>query len=366
MESVNLVEDNLGMSSQIATKKTAKPTIAGILLIVAGIISIIGFISFLAINEHMISMMQEVNPSFQKAVLKLTTEGTIAYYHICGTIGCILSIFTLFGGILAIKRKLWVLTIICGIIGIIASILAIIPIIFSIPAVILVIISKKEFKNGYEGYKGIPEEKSKSILNATAIIAIGFIVIIAFVLGALFGFVLHDIVETKGAINYQYETGENILKNSDFENGTSQNPMYWFKAMIPNENLTLSWDDEIAYQGNRSVCINNSHVYNYTVINNWAQNIYEIPQGRALELSCYIKTQDAEHVEIMIQCWDENWNYLEYGSTSTPEILNGTNDWKIYKTSISSVPYQTKIITVRLGLIGTGKVWFDDAELVVK
>ena len=94
----------------------------------------------------MINIMQEANPQFQQVIAEQTIEGTIAMYHMCGTIGCILSIFALLGGIFVIQRKFWMLSLIFAAITAIVSLPAIIPIFLSIPAIILLIISRSEFK----------------------------------------------------------------------------------------------------------------------------------------------------------------------------------------------------------------------------
>ena len=46
------------------------------------------------------------------------------------------------------------------------------------------------------------------------------------------------IVEFIGCI----EKGENILLNSDFEEGSNNEPSYWFQAIVPADNLTMLWD----------------------------------------------------------------------------------------------------------------------------
>jgi len=35
------------------------------------------------------------------------------------------------------------------------------------------------------------------------------------------------------------EKGENILLNSDFEEGSNGEPLYWFQAIVPADNLTM-------------------------------------------------------------------------------------------------------------------------------
>jgi len=126
----------------------------------------------------------------------------------------------------------------------------------------------------YEGNK-VGKEKMKK----TSVVLIA----IAFIIGLALGYVIKD--TTKTIERYQFETGENILLNSGFEDEIENSPAYWYKAMIPADNLTMSWDSEVAYNGSKSVSINNTHVYDEVVCNNWAQTINIVPLDRNVELS---------------------------------------------------------------------------------
>ena len=189
------------------------------------------------------------------------------------------------------------------------------------------------------------------------------LITIAFILGLILGYVVGNITETKE--RYQFETDENILLNSGFEDEIENSPAYWYKAMIPADNLTMYWDSEVAYSGSRSVSINNTHIYDEVVCNNWAQTINIVPLDRIIELSGRVKTIDAESVVMVIQCWDENYNLVGFGSTQFEINITGTNNWTQYTASVK-VPTETESIIVRLALNGTGQVWFDDVTLLVK
>jgi len=121
-----------------------------------------------------------------------------------------------------------------------------------------------------------------------------------------------------------------------------------------------------------SAYIHGIDIYNDSVISNWNQAINDtniIPYGKDLILSCWIKTVDAEDVIMMIQCWDSTEikpdNLIKYQSSKSYGAINGTIIWEKYSIKLVDVPEKTKAITVRLGLTGTGEVWFDDAELFV-
>lgn len=188
------------------------------------------------------------------------------------------------------------------------------------------------------------------------------LIVIAFIMGFVLGYFLKD---TKTIERHEFEIGENILLNSGFEDKIEDSPAYWYRAMIPADNLTMSWDNEVAYNGSRSVSINNTHIYDEVVCNNWAQTIDIVPLDKIIELSGWVKTIDAESVVMVIQCWDENYNLVGFGSTQSETNITGTNDWAQYTASVK-VPTETVFIIVRLVLTGTGQVWFDDVTLVVK
>ena len=161
------------------------------------------------------------------------------------------------------------------------------------------------------------------------------------------------------------EQGENLLLNSGFEEGSNDIPTSWFKAIVPADNLTMLWDDTVVYNGSRSVGIINYHDYINDTCNNWAQEIEDLPIGRTIEISGWIKTINSEDVGMIIQCLDEEYNFVGANSTETFNPINGTNDWNFYKSSVF-VPLKTNKIIVRLFLCGTGEAWFDDVKLIVK
>ncbi len=167
------------------------------------------------------------------------------------------------------------------------------------------------------------------------------------------------------ANTFEFETGDNILQNSGFEEGLGDEPEYWSKAVIPAEKLKMSWDNETKYSRNKSVSINNSHIYDDQVSNNWFQRIQNIPVGRTVELSGWVKTINAENVVMVIQCLDKEYNFLGFGTTQTKNNITGTKDWQMYNASVY-IPDETDKLSVALALTGTGQVWFDDVKLIIK
>lgn len=200
----------------------------------------------------------------------------------------------------------------------------------------------------------MPEKKRKKVDVA--------IIIIAFFLGLILGYTANEMINTRDQT--YYESGLIIIYNSGFEEG-ADNPEYWVKASIPVDNLTMTIDDEVVHSGNRSVSINNTHIYGEVVSNNWYQRASAVPKNQRIELSGWIKTIDAESVVMVIRCEDKNAVLVGFATTQTKSEINGTNDWKKHTTSLI-VPSDTEQIRVLLALTGTGQVWFDDVTLVVK
>ena len=200
------------------------------------------------------------------------------------------------------------------------------------------------------------------ILNEQKRKKVGVAIIIAFVLGLIFGYVANEMINNRNQTFF--ESGLNIIYNSDFEDG-ADSPDYWVKASIPVDNLTMTIDDEVVQSGNRSVSINNTHIYDEVVSNNWYQRASVVPKNQRIELSGWIKTIDAESVVMVIRCEDKESELVGFATTQTKSEINGTNDWNKHTTNLI-VPSDTEQIRVLLALTGTGQVWFDEVTLVVK
>jgi hypothetical protein len=121
------------------TQPSTKPLIGGIFLIIAGLLGLFTWASALALD---ISMIQNVLPPDSP----ITAEQIQQFLSICGIIGAVLSIFTLAGGIVAIKRKAWGLAIIGGVLGLFTIGPMLLGSILSLIGLIVIIISKTDFQ----------------------------------------------------------------------------------------------------------------------------------------------------------------------------------------------------------------------------
>jgi hypothetical protein len=114
------------------------PMLAGIVLVLAGLLGLLTWASALAVNTSMIQGLLPANSP-------ITAEQLQSILLVCGIIGSILSVIALAGGIVALRRKGWGLAMVGSILGLftvgpffLASILALI-------GLILLVISRKDF-----------------------------------------------------------------------------------------------------------------------------------------------------------------------------------------------------------------------------
>jgi len=151
MEDEKIENKELDYLSDKPSNKNSYPLIAGILLIIAGIISIMLWIPVITMDisliENMIdiSQFQEIDPSF-------TIEDFKGILNTCALIGMVVSAFPILGGILSIKRKLWGIALTSSIIGLTMFIPSIIGGILSLVAMILLILSRNEFNRANTSY----------------------------------------------------------------------------------------------------------------------------------------------------------------------------------------------------------------------
>ncbi|MCU0850687.1 MAG: hypothetical protein MUC80_05345 [Candidatus Thermoplasmatota archaeon] len=118
---------------------SSKPLISGIFLIIAGLLGLLTWASALALD---ISMIQNVLPPESP----ITAEQLQSFLTTCGIIGAILSIFTLAGGIVAMRRKAWGLAVIGGILGLFTIGPMLLGSILSLIGLIILIISRSDFQ----------------------------------------------------------------------------------------------------------------------------------------------------------------------------------------------------------------------------
>jgi len=122
------------------------PKIAGILLIIAGILALVYWIQFLLLDITILESYIDID-QLQQLDPTITIEQIVEILNTCAVIECVISIFPILGGILAIKKKLWGISLVGSIIGLFTLGIIFTSSILSLISLILLIISKKEFQN---------------------------------------------------------------------------------------------------------------------------------------------------------------------------------------------------------------------------
>ncbi|MDH7517374.1 MAG: hypothetical protein QHH19_03420 [Candidatus Thermoplasmatota archaeon] len=123
---------------------SSMPTIAGLILILAGLLGLFTWASYFLVDPA--QLISQLNLQGIELPSQITPEQMISIFQMCSVIGIILSVFTLLGGILAFKKKRWELALVGSLMGlfIIGPFLS--ASILSLVGLILVGISKKDFQ----------------------------------------------------------------------------------------------------------------------------------------------------------------------------------------------------------------------------
>ena len=137
--------DDTNSHDSKALKKFSKPVIAGIILFIAGLLFVIALIPSLTIDYETIDEFRENNEQFRDQTQNMTNEEIKNDYFNNGIIGLLYAVFLLFGGVLALLKKGWLISLFCGIVGIIFSGIPIV-IALSLIAFIILIFARKEFQ----------------------------------------------------------------------------------------------------------------------------------------------------------------------------------------------------------------------------
>jgi len=140
-----LEQNNVKYPFQRSLNILSKPFIAGILLIIAGVVAILFWIQFFSLDATTLESVIDIQ-QFKEIDPTITPEKLLGFLSTCAVIGCILAIFPILGGLLALKRKMWGVSLACSIIGLFTLGLLFISSGLSLIALILLIISKQEFQ----------------------------------------------------------------------------------------------------------------------------------------------------------------------------------------------------------------------------
>ena len=144
----NSISESYPDQAQQPISPSSKPLIAGIFLIIAGLLGILIWSMALAFDPSDLDplMLQNTLPADSPISLEQLQSMIQSILLTCGVIGCILSVITLAGGIVAVKRKTWGLAIAGGILGLFTIGPFFLGSIMSLIGLILAIVSRKEFQ----------------------------------------------------------------------------------------------------------------------------------------------------------------------------------------------------------------------------
>ncbi len=134
----------------------------------------------------------------------------------------------------------------------------------------------------------------------------------------------------------------------------------WNKAWMPAPGLTMARGDQFGKPWPLS--IENTHEYGFPVANNWSFVVTSFRPNSAVRLSALIRTESAHQANVCVQCWSKSGQLVGFVSTV---VVTGSSDWQRCHSELLSIPENTDRVMVRAALTGTGKVWFDDVELVM-
>jgi len=156
-----------------------------------------------------------------------------------------------------------------------------------------------------------------------------------------------------------------LLRNGGFEDGDGDGPFSWLVSVVPAEGASSLWDDQVSHSGLRSVQLSTATRYTSEPYNNWSQNIGEPLGGKRVVVRGHVKGHNVESAALWLQCFQRG-SAIPIAATASNDTqpLQGSFGWTEQEASLY-VPQTTDLVVVRLALIGTGTVWFDDIVMEV-
>lgn len=121
--------------------KSSFPTIAGVLFILAGVFSLLTWASLFFFNFASLDLS-----IFQQEGANITAAQIRTILNVCSTVGIVLSIFPLLGGVFAFSKKRWNIAVVGGIVGMFTIGPVFVSSILSFVGVVLIALSKDKFQ----------------------------------------------------------------------------------------------------------------------------------------------------------------------------------------------------------------------------
>ncbi len=150
-----------------------------------------------------------------------------------------------------------------------------------------------------------------------------------------------------------------LVKMLSFESGTLLGPEAWDGG--PQE--TLSLDDKVVHGGRWSARLERNATSPES-FSSLAKVFHLDFEGRAIELRGYIRTEDVkEFVGLWLREDGEDGNSLAFENMQA-KAIKGTRDWAEYSITLP-LHSEARQIVVGALLVGTGKLWVDDLQVLV-
>lgn len=145
-ENKTSIEDNeIKSPFQQSSFQSSLPMVAGLLMIFAGVLALFNWFQTYSLDITTIESIIDLN-QIREIFPSATDEQIVGFFHNCAIIGIIISIFPILGGLFAIKRKMFGLTILCSVLGLFTIGILFSSSIFCFISLILLIISRQEFQ----------------------------------------------------------------------------------------------------------------------------------------------------------------------------------------------------------------------------
>lgn len=137
--------DNVEPLYQKPSNRFSIPSVAGFILIIAGIFAILNWVQIFLLDITTIESFIDIN-QIKEFYPSITYEQLLSFFHTCAIIGIVISIFPILGGLLAIQRKFYYIAIAGSILGLFSIGILFSSSVLSLIALILLIISRQKFQ----------------------------------------------------------------------------------------------------------------------------------------------------------------------------------------------------------------------------
>ncbi len=144
-EKKSLDSINIEPASQKSSNRSSFPKIAGLLLIIAGVLGIFNWAQIFLLDATTLGSFLDIS-QIQEFNLSITSEQLLGLLQTCAIIGVIISIFPILGGLLAMQKKLYYIAIATSIIGLFSIGIMLSSSILSLIGLVLLILSRQNFQ----------------------------------------------------------------------------------------------------------------------------------------------------------------------------------------------------------------------------